>query len=334
MWVHFLVVLHLLASDIQLPGDFNDRLTAITERYVPEVQLDVGERPQLVELPKVAAKPQLLREGESGAGASVLTAQAKRAIVLDAESGAVLLEKNADDPAAMASLAKMMVALVTLEKMDSLDQVLTVPKEIHDLEEYSTLVGFVPGDKVTVGELLRGLVIASGNDAALTLAMGLADTEEDFVELMNDKAERLGMSHTTFVNSSGLDAEGGESTARDLAYLLIEASKVPLLRSTSEIADATIDTENGNSYFVHTTDDLIGQTALDVEFAKTGTTDNAGKAFGILAQERGRRIAVIVLDSPDRFTEAEELVQKAVATFVWPDAIVGAGSEEESGFGG
>jgi len=317
----------MLASDIRLPGDLNTRLAAITERYVPEVSLEPAERPVLVDLPTVAPIPVKLA-AETGGGsadaAEELSAEADRAIVIDVDSGAVLFSKNPDQPAPIASISKLMVALVALDKMDSLDQELTVPKEISNLEELSTMVGFVPGEKVTVRELLKGLLVASGNDAAITLADGLAGSESEFVDWMNEKAERLGMTDTHFVNSTGLDERGGESTARNVAYLLIEASKASRLRDLSELSSATVETESGNSYFVRSTDKLIGQTNLDIELAKTGNEDLAGPCFALLAGNGEQRLAVVVLNSTDRFGEAENLLETALDVFSWPEAIVGA----------
>lgn len=330
---NFLIILHLLASDIRLPGDFNAHLSAITEQYVPEQILSPEARQQLVEVPAVSPVPVKRTAG----GAAELAAQAERAIVVDVNSGAVLFDKNPDEPAAMASIAKLMVALVTLDEMDSYEQVLTVPQSVNDLEELSTVVGFAPGQKITVGELLKGLLVASGNDAALTLAHGLAGSEDGFVDLMNKKAERLGMTNTTFANSTGLDQRGGESTAREVAYLLIEASKVERLRALSELTSATVTTENGNAYYVQTTDKLIGQTALDIEIAKTGNEDLAGPCFALLAGDGTQRLAVVVLNSPDRFGEAERLVETALDVYAWPDAVIGADGDlkqEGSAYGG
>ncbi len=333
---HLLLILHLLASDIRLPGDFNARLTAITERHLPELSLAPGERPVLVDMPEVAAVPERIAAGENGAGGA-LAAQADRAIVVDVSSGTELYGKNEDQPAPIASITKLMVALVTLDKMDSLDQVLTVPADVRNLEELSTVVGLVPGERVSVRELLKGLLVASGNDAALTLADGLAGSESQFVDWMNSKAERIGMSKTHFANSTGLDARGGESTARNVAYLLIEASKVQRLRDLSELTSATVETENGSSYFVKSTDKLIGQTNLNIAIAKTGNEDEAGPCFGVIAGDSARQVAVVVLNSPDRFGEAERLVQTALDTYRWADAIVGAEGtlkQKGSAFGG
>lgn len=325
----------MLAQDIRLPADFNERLTRITEQYVPEVHLTPQSGTTLVTVPPVAPLP----VKRSSTSAATLTAQADRAIVVDVSSGAVLFGKNQDQPAPIASITKLMVALVTLDKMDSLDQVLSVPREINDLEELSTVVGLAPGEKISVRELLKGLLVASGNDAALTLAHGLAGSEDEFVDWMNQKAERLGMTKTHFVNSTGLDARGGESTAREVAYLLIEASKVQRLRDLSELSTATVETENGSSYFVKSTDKLIGQTDLDIELAKTGNEDEAGPCFALIASDGQQRIAVVVLNSPDRFGEAERLVETALDTYRWADAVVGANGggdlkSEGSAFGG
>ncbi|MFH0830673.1 MAG: serine hydrolase [Parcubacteria group bacterium] len=322
------MVLHLLASDVQLPMDWNERLSALTEQYVATPEIVLQEQPLPVDVPEVALLPV---ERESAAR---LAAKAKRAIVLDADSAKVLLAKNADEPASIASIAKLMVALVALDRMDSLDQTLKVPKSISKLEVPSTLVGFVPGDQVTVRELLKGLLVASGNDAAHTLAVGLAGDEAEFVDWMNQKAEELGLANTNFANATGLDAKGNQSTARDVAFLLLEAAKSPLLRQFSQMTQGSVTIENGGSYYVDATDDLLGHSDFDIEIAKTGTTDNAGAAFAVLAREGERRIAVVVLDSPERFPETERLVAETLASYRWPEASVGGGSAEKSDFGG
>lgn len=324
------MVVNLLAQDVQLPGDLNERLVAVTERYVPAVEIARQQDPLPVDIPEVAP---LAAERDD---AEKFAAQAKRAIVLDADSAQVLLAKHADEPAAIASIAKLMVALVTLDRMDSLEQVLTVPKSISKLEVPSTLVGFVPGEEVTIRQLLKGLLVASGNDAAHTLAVGLAGSEADFVDWMNDKAKDLGLEKTHFANSTGLDAEGNESTARDVAFLLLEASKSSLLRDLSHMSSATVATEDGNEYVVDATDDLIGQADFEIEMAKTGTTDKAEACFAVLANTGERRLVVVVLASPNRFPEAEQLVAGALDVFEWPSAQVGAGSagNGSSDFGG
>src|SRR3990170_1518101 len=143
MWTSFLMILHLLASDVQLPADYNERLSALTEQYVSAPEISLQEQPLPIDVPEVAPLP-VRREGDAK-----LAAKAKRAIVLDADSATVLLAKNADEPASIASITKLMVALVTLDRMDSLEQTLGVPKSISKLEVPSTLVGFAPGDKVS-----------------------------------------------------------------------------------------------------------------------------------------------------------------------------------------
>lgn len=328
MWINFLMVINLLAQDVQLPGDWNERLVAVTERYVPEVEITREQEPLPVDVPVVAPL------ATETAKASKLTAQAKRAIVVDADSAQVLLEKNSDEAASIASITKLMVALVAMERMESLDQVLTVPKSISKLEVPSTLVGFVPGDEVTVRELLKGLLVASGNDAAHTLAVGLAGSEKEFVAWMNDKAEELGLDSTTFANATGLDAKGAQSTARDVAFMLIESAKSSLLREFSQMSNGMVATEDGSEYYVDATDDLLGHSDFAIEMGKTGTTDFAGASFAVLANTGERRMAVVVLDSPERFPEAEQLVADALDAYQWPAAQAGAGGSGSSDFGG
>lgn len=320
MFDGLLTILHLLAGDLQLPPSLHDPLVRVTERYVPQpvlpapVASTTSANLAHVNVPRPSPLPSKDR------GAVAFKVQAARAIVIDADTAEVLFEKNADQAAPMASIAKLMVALEALDSMDSLDQTLTVPKAITDLDPESSVAGLKVGEEVRVGSLMTALLVASANDAAVTLAHGLAGSEKKFVERMNARAQALGLTQTSFANSTGLDAKGNESTARDLAFLLLAAEREPLVRDLTTTGATSIRTESGNTYFLKPTDQLLGQTAFDISAAKTGTTDKAGASFVVLGQRDGRRILAVLLDSPDRFGEAERALQFAFDSFSWPTA--------------
>lgn len=134
----------------------------------------------------------------------------------------MLYEKNADVQLAMASTTKIMTALVVLENC-SLDEVVTVAKEAQGVEGSSIYLS--AGEKLTVEQLLLGLMMHSGNDAAVALAIHCGGSVDAFVEMMNQKAADIGADRTNFVNPNGLPAEGHYTTARDLALIAATALK-------------------------------------------------------------------------------------------------------------
>ncbi|MBR5708910.1 MAG: D-alanyl-D-alanine carboxypeptidase, partial [Oscillospiraceae bacterium] len=141
---------------------------------------------------------------------------AASAFLYEANTGTVLYEKNADEKRLIASLTKIMTALVVLERTDP-DEEVRVRAEWTDVE--GSKMGLVPGETLTVRDLLYGLLLASGNDAALALACHTAGSIEAFAALMNEKAAELGLRSTSFENPHGLDGPAQYSTARDMAAL-------------------------------------------------------------------------------------------------------------------
>ncbi len=316
MFEQFLIIVNLLAQDVRLPLGLNEPLIHATEKFAAKpalpvilASLETGSVGQAASLP--LADDELEEENE-------VAIAAERMILMDATSAKVLLEKNSDEPAAMASIAKLMTALVVLDEAEDLDQVLTVPSEVAKLDPEGTAAGLIVGDKLTVYVLLQALLVGSANDAAVTLANGLAGSEKAFVKKMNQRAKELGLADTTFANSSGLDAKENISTARDLAFLLLEAQKQPLVREFSTLRRATIESEKGTTYVVAATDKLLEDADVRVVAAKTGHTDLAGSSIVVEALENGHHLIAVLLDSPDRFGEAEKLLNYGFSTFVWP----------------
>ena len=162
---------------------------------------------------------------------------AQKAILLDAATGRILYEKDADSRSLIASTTKIMTALVVCEQCNVLDR-MRIPSEAVGIEGSSMYLQ--EGEVLTLQELLYGLMLRSGNDAAVALAIYCGGTVEGFAELMNDKARQLGMTNSHFVNPNGLDAPDHYSTARDLAILAAYAMNNPIFAKTVSTKTITI----------------------------------------------------------------------------------------------
>ena len=151
-----------------------------------------------------------------------LEVSAASAVMMQADSGRILYQEDAHTPRAMASTTKIMTALLAAERLP-LDRDVSVSAQAVRVE--GTALGLRGGDAISVRDLITGLLLASGNDAANVLAQEVAGSQEAFAVLMNQRATEIGMKHTHFVTPSGLDAEGHASTAYDMALLAREALK-------------------------------------------------------------------------------------------------------------
>lgn len=226
-------------------------------------------------------------------------------LVYDVTSEQRLLGRATTDVRAPASLTKLMTALLVLEAAD-LDAVVTVTAA--DIVGGATM-GLVPGAQLTVMDLLWGLLVPSGNDAALTLARHVAGSVEAFVERMNVRAGELGLTDTRFENPHGLDAPGHVSSAEDLLRLTQVVWREPLLRTLVGTSRVTIngrELRNTNSW-LSSDSGVIG--------VKTGTTVAAGENLIAAVEREGRVLFVMVLGSQARYTDAARLVDAADAAF-------------------
>ena len=166
---------------------------------------------------------------------SLITAPA--AMLFDRDTGRVLYAKNIDKQLAPASTTKLMTAVLALEHCQLTDEV-TVGNEV---QLSGTCMGLKPGDTVTVETLLYGMFLVSGNDAAEALGVHISGSREKFAELMNQKAQELGMENSHFVNACGKDAEGHMVTVRDMAALARYACQYDLLFTIAQIGKTTAD---------------------------------------------------------------------------------------------
>lgn len=240
---------------------------------------------------------------------------------LDVASGYPLAAHNADDKRAFASTTKLMTAIVAIENY-SLDDVVTVSK--NSAAEIGSDIQLRTGEKLTVKELLKGLLIQSGNDCAVALAehMGL----ENFVNKMNDKARLLGMDGTLFKSPSGLD-DTATSTARDLAILGAFAIRKKEILDITKIQEANVTSiDNAISHHVQNSNRLI---VTDhplylpyVEGLKTGFTPEAGHLLITTANKDGHRIVTVVMDSYPRgpessARESRRLIEWVYNSYTW-----------------
>ena len=225
---------------------------------------------------------------------------AEKAILMDAQTGRVIYEKNADSRSLIASTTKIMTALIVCEQCNVLDRV-RVPKEAVGIEGSSMYLK--EGEVLTVQELLYGLMLRSGNDAAVALAIYCGGTVEGFAELMNDKARILEMNETHFENPNGLDSPGHYSTARDLAVLSCYAMQNPIFAKTVStkvvnVGDRSLQNHNK----------LLWQLE-GAEGIKTGYTKAAGRILVSSATRQGRRLVAVTINAPNDWQDHKDLLE-------------------------
>ena len=241
---------------------------------------------------------------------------AKAAILMDFGTGTVLWELNPDEPLPPASVTKVMTMLLTMEAIDrgeiGYDTVVTASERAKSMG--GSTIFLDAGEQMTVDDLLKGIAVASGNDACVAVAEHLAGSVEAFVERMNQRAAELGMNNTHFVNCNGLDAEGHYSSARDIAIMSRELMRHPdIFRYTT----IWMDSLRGGAFQLANTNKLIrfydGATGL-----KTGSTDGALCCVSATARRDDLHLIAVVLGSPDsksRFASARELLDYGFANY-------------------
>lgn len=238
--------------------------------------------------------------------ARALGLSAEHAILMDAGSGRVLYEKNADSRSLIASTTKIMTALVICEQCNVLDRVQIMPEAVG-IEGSSMYLQ--AGEVLTVQELLYGLMLQSGNDAAVALAIYCGGTVEGFAQLMNDEARRIGLTGTHFENPNGLDHENHYSTARDLAKLTAYAME-------NEIFAKTVSTKSiqvgGRSLTNH--NKLLWRYE-GADGVKTGYTKAAGRILVSSATRDGRQLIAVTINAPDDWNDHARLLDYGFGQF-------------------
>ena len=231
---------------------------------------------------------------------------AEKAILLDALSGRVIYEKNADSQSLIASTTKIMTALIVCEQCNVLDR-MRIPKEAVGIEGSSMYLQ--EGEVLTLQELLYGLMLRSGNDAAVALAIYCGGTVEGFAEMMNDKARTLGMKDSHFVNPNGLDAPDHYSTARDLARLAAYAMDNPIFYKTVSAKSVKV----GERYL--TNHNKLLWRVEGADGVKTGYTRAAGRILVSSATRQGRRLIAVTINAPDDWNDHTRLLEDGFSRY-------------------
>lgn len=260
---------------------------------------------------------------------------AHAAIVFDAESGTILWGKNATEKRSVASITKLVTAMVAIDRIQDLDDVVVIPEDVISIE--GTTVGcltsvictgerFHAGEKVRVRDLLKAMLIFSANDAATILGIHIAGSEEDFAKLMNARMKELGAGNTNFCRPSGLELDENEdacySSAYDIARVLAHLRQYKkydvlweIMRTEETIftnVEGTIEHELKNTNrLIGKIDNLVG--------AKTGFTPRAGYCLALASTDDSGKHTVIsvVLDDYNRFIDVEMMSQWAFDNYVW-----------------
>lgn len=258
----------------------------------------------------------LLIGGLAAAPASAFDTAAKAAIILDHRTGLVLFEKNADERLPPASMSKLMTAYMIFDRLDhgglKLDDEVTVSERAWKMGGSQMFLEV--GDRVKVEDLIRGIIVQSGNDACVAMAEALAGSEEEFARQMTEKAREIGLTGSTFVNSTGLDAPGHLMTVRDLALLgrriISEFPAYFRFYAEREFVYRDIRQPNRNP--------LLQANIPGVDGMKTGYTEKSG--YGLVATaKRGDRRLIVVLaglgSERERRAEGERLLEHGFRAF-------------------
>lgn len=217
---------------------------------------------------------------------------AESAILMDQTTGRVLYEKNADNPDLIASITKIMTAIIAIES-GKLNEKVRVSQNAVYTEGSS--IYLQEGDRFTLEELVYGLMLRSGNDAAVAISEHVGESEEGFVYLMNEKARWLGMSNTHFDNPHGLDSETHYSSAYDMAILMRYASQNETFQKISSAKEYK---PEGRSYSWKNKNKLLTQLYQYCTGGKTGFTKAAGRTLVSTAEKNGQTLIAVTIDAP------------------------------------
>ncbi len=234
-------------------------------------------------------------------------------ILIDADSGKIIYEKDKNKKVAMASLTKMMSQIIILEEIEKgtikWDDIVIVSKNAQDMGGSQIYIEM--GEKISIRDLMKGISMASGNDATVMMAEVISGSEEKFVKRMNKKAKELGLKNTQFINCTGLDEEGHYSTAYDLSVIARElVNKHPSILEFSSLYEDYLREGTDRKFWLVNTNKLV-HFYEGADGLKTGHTDNAGYCLSATAKRNGLRLIGIVLgekDSKIRNSETMELL--------------------------
>lgn len=249
---------------------------------------------------------------------NILAKNAKSAILIEESTGEILYEFNSHEKLEPASMTKMMSLLLIMEAIEKgvikWDQMITVSQNASSMGGSQILLE--TGEKMSVDDLVKGISIASGNDAVVALAEAVAGTEENFVKMMNDKVKELGLKDTNFKNCHGLDEEGHYSSAYDMAFIGRELVKHEKILEYSSIYESYLREGTNKKIWLVNTNKLV-RFKSGVDGLKTGYTEGAGFCLTATMKQDGMRVIATVMGEPDsgtRNSEVSSMLDYAFAT--------------------
>lgn len=245
--------------------------------------------------------------GALAAPAAAVDTSASCAILMDADSGRILYEENIHQSRSIASITKLMTALVAVERTNDLDEPILIRPEWLGSE--GTSIYLTAGEKLTMRDLLYGLLLESGNDAAMAVACHVAGNVSAFAKLMNEKAEELGMSNSRFANPSGLSDENHYSTAYDMALLACACLKNEFV---AEICATQSYTAGTRTFYNH--NKLLSRYEGCIGM-KTGYTELAGRTLISAAVRNGQTLVCVTLNDRDDWNDHEKLLNYGFETY-------------------
>ena len=230
-------------------------------------------------------------------------------LAIDMDSDTILFSKNKDAKLKIASITKLMTALVALDLYKPND-ILTVKRDFTE----GAIIGLLKNEKIRFDELLKALLIPSANDAAQTIA---DNSPTDFVRLMNKKAREIHLNNTLFSNPQGFDDGNNYSTVLDLSRIGEYVLRFPVVEKIVGSKEATISNADKTKTYTFSNVNQLLFDDTNVHGIKTGNTDEAGECLMSLFEENGHRIIIVILKSSDRFGESERLAEFTFSNFIW-----------------
>jgi D-alanyl-D-alanine carboxypeptidase len=296
------------------PGGASTTRTTV-ERLAPPILDGPPLQAAVGPLPQAAGAARVDLAQRSLLGALRLHPAPRAGLAFDLADGRVLWRRGATRTRPIASLTKLMTALLAVERFGPQDLV-RIPRRA-DRVGGSRMGGLRPGRKVRAEVLLKGLLIASGNDAAVTLAIAGAGSERAWVQLMNERARQLGLSCTRYVDPHGLNARD-RSCPADLAALTMRAVAEPRIARIARHRFARVWPGGGRKLTLRTTNHLLRDRYPGAIGLKTGFTNPAGYCLVAIVEREGRRIGIVLLGSRDSFGDARRVARAAVRAGALP----------------
>lgn len=285
-------------------------------RPTETVSLAQQIRPQPTATPTPTATPLPAPIKKTNAPAPIVSAAG--AVAIDERSGAILYEKNPHLRRAPASVTKIVTAIVAIER-GNVNDIVAVNYDASELVD-STVMGVNPGDRISLEDLLYGLMLPSGNEAALAIANHIAGSEQAFVNLMNEKMRELGLNDSHFANPHGLDENGHYSSAYDMAMVSRYGMRDPFFRklAAAKLHPVTLwrDGEK-RSYDVFNLNRLLWIYA-GADGIKVGFTETAMRTIVGSAVRDGHRVYVALMGSTDLWTDTPQVLDYVFDNFTWP----------------